>query len=506
MKYISYCRKSTESEDRQMLSIESQINEMKHKAENDGVVLDKVFTESMSAKSPGRPIFQEMMDYIEKHGKCTLYVWKLDRLARNAFDGGQLSWFMDRNLIVEIHTYEKVYRNIADDKFFMSLDFGIAKKYVDDLSLNVKRGMRTKVEKGGWASKAPFGYVNDRIKKTVEPDKKYIPYLIELFNLYASGGYSLKELVEMMYDKGLRSRFGNKVYKSTIHKVLTNPFYCGLIKLNGKYHAGTHKAVISREIFDQVQDIMNSKNKSRKKTHNFTYRGYMTCNNCGCALTAIKKKGHTYYYCTNGKGICDEHKKYLRSELVDKLMAKVLKKIEFRQEDIEFMYRASKEKLGQDKNQSEVVLQNLQKQLKLTRERQNRLLDSYLAGFITEAVHNEKMQKLNQEITATEMQIKNFDKKKVNDESTLELCKNTFLTAIKAKKEFERSKDCKKRSVLEKVLLNLFIQGRDLAKFKLKEPYQMMSRTPKNSRFGELWAIGDSNPCLPAGRSDLVIF
>ncbi len=466
-----------------MLSIESQISEMKRKAKDDGVVLDKVFTESMSAKSPGRPIFKELMDYIEKEGECTLYVWKLDRLARNALDGGQLSWFMDRKLIVEIRTYERIYRNIADDKFFMSLDFGIAKKYVDDLSVNVKRGIRMKIEKGGWPTLAPFGYVNDQINKTVVPDSETASLLVELFNKYATGGYSLKELVNIMYERGLRTRMGNKVQKSVIHRALKNPFYCGIISRNGKYFPAIHEPIISHDLFEQVQDIMNSKNKSRRKTHNFTYRGYMKCNCCGCALTAVMKKGHTYYYCTNGKGKCDEHKKYLRSELVDNLMVNVLDKIQFNEQDVEFMYRSAKEKLGHDKSYATTLTQSISNRLKTAHEKQDKLVDGYLSGIISETVHNAKMQNLNNEITTLEMQIKKLSGKSENEESTLELCKKHFLTAIKAKKEFENAHDCKKRGVLKKVLLNLFIQGKDLANFTLKEPYQMMSRVPKNASF-----------------------
>ncbi len=487
MKYIAYCRKSTESEDRQVLSIESQANEMYKSAERNNVVLDKIFTESMSAKAPGRPVFKEVMAYIEKNGPCILYVWKLDRLARNAFEAGQISWFMDRKLIIEIRTFEKVYKNISDDKFFMSLDFGIAKKYVDDLSTNVKRGIRTKIEKGGWPSKAPFGYVNDRGNKVIFPDLVMAPLITEMFNLYSSGGCSIKDLVNIMYEKGLRTLKGYKASKSVLHRTLTNPVYCGFIRKDNKLFVGNHVAIISKDIFDNVQDIINGKNKSRKQVYSFPHRGYMRCHVCGCALTGSLKKGHVYYYCTNGKGICQEQKKgYLRSEVVDGLMADIFGRIEFDEETIEIMYLAKKEEMAYDKNYAVTAIQNLTKQASLAREKQGKLVDSYLAGNIPEDLYNAKIQALNNEVVAAESQLKKLQQKHINIESTLELTRKKFLSASVAKKEFLEQDNIKKRKVLGNVLWNLTIENKDLASYKLKDPYQRMAEVSKNCTFAEL--------------------
>lgn len=495
MKYISYCRKSTESEDRQVLSIDSQINEMTNVATKDGIVLDKVFKESMSAKAPGRPVFKVMLEYIEKNGPVILYVWKLDRLARNAKDGGELSWFMDRKIIAEIRTFEKVYRNISDDKFFMSLDFGIAKKYVDDLSTNVKRGLRAKIEKGVWPFKAPFGYVNDKVNKTILPHPIYAPYIVQMFELYATGGYGIKELAKQMYENGLRTKTGFKVEKSVLHRMLNNPFHCGLMEKDGKYYQGTHTPLVSKKIFDQVQDILNGKNQSRKQKHNFPHRGFMNCNVCGCLLTATLAKGHVYYYCTNGKGKCEQHKKYLKAKEVDKIMADLFGKIEvFDEEMVEIMYLASKEETTNDKNYADIAIQNLKKQLQLARDKQSKLTDSYLSNFVTEDIYNAKIQVLNNEVVATEMQIKNLEQDHDKTKITLELTKNKFLTAIRAKKEFLAGGSLTKRATMEKVLSNLTIENKILATWKLKEPYQIMAMAPKNGDFQTMWVLRDSNP------------
>src|SRR5680860_592532 len=181
MKYIIYCRKSSEAEDRQILSIESQYSELLKIVEKDQLEVIHTYKESMSAKEPGRPLFNEMIKKIEKLDGIGMITWKMDRLARNAMDGGIISWYMDRGLITEIRTFGRTYKNTSEDKFMMGLDFNMAKKYIDDLSVNVKRGMRTKLELGGWPNQAPIGYLNNNLDKTIIINKKIGKYITRLF-------------------------------------------------------------------------------------------------------------------------------------------------------------------------------------------------------------------------------------------------------------------------------------------------------------------------------------
>lgn len=495
MKYIIYCRKSTEAEDRQVLSIESQQNELLRLAEKENIKIDRVFRESMSAKAPGRPVFEKMLKYIEKTRDCSLLVWKLDRLARNAMDGGKLSWFVDRGLIIEIKTPDKIFRNTADDKFMMSLDFGIAKKYVDDLSANVKRGNKTKLEKGGWCGVAPFGYLNDKANKTIVVDPDRAPGITKIFELFATGGYSLRDICEIVYQDGLRTKAGKKLYSSIIYRIIQNPFYVGLMPRMEKLYQGSHQPLVSQETFDNCQKILTG-SRSKPKIHYYPLRGFMTCADCGCMLTATKKKGHLYYYCTNGKKSCDQHKKYLREELIDKLVGKVLGKIKVDLEMVEIMYQANKEKTENQQSSKEVLLNNADKQLELTKIKQNKLLDSYLAELIPENVYKAKIAVLNKEEMTLKNQRLQIEKKDIRGNATLEQTKKAFLRAHFAEIEFLKADDDKKREMAETLLWNLSIKNGELANSKLKMPYQLMAERPISMNFPSWQGRRESNPRL----------
>lgn len=481
MKYLIYARKSSESEDRQVLSIDSQVAELQKLATRDGFVIERVFTESMSAKAPGRPFFEEMLAFLETaNGEYGLLVWKLDRLARNALDGGKISWFMDRGLIKEIRTWEKTIQNIADDKFFMSLDFGIAKKYVDDLSVNVKRGNRAKLEKGDWPSVAPIGYLNDKANKSIVVNEYMRSFIVRVFDMYISSGKSTKEIANLLYQEGFRTKRGCKYGKSKVYKILNNPFYYGVMEREGKYYPGNHEPIISKILFDKAQEILQGRVHKRPKRHFFRFRGLLECHICGCALTASKKKGYDYYYCTNGKGKCEQHKKYLRAELLDSIIAPIFDKLKIDEETIEIAYLAKKEKERPAREYQETKLKNLQNQLIAIKQKQSKLLDAFIASHITEAVYQERVRALNQEEVGIKTEIKNFDLKTRKGLATLEQVKEIFLGANKAKKEFLESNQEKKHNLVQKVLWNLKIEDEKIADVSLNMPYLAIARVGQN--------------------------
>ena len=280
MNTLAYCRKSTESEDRQVLSIDSQMAELQRLAERDGVVISKIFTESKSAKASGRSTFNEMLLLIRKKKDCVLYVWKPDRIARNMADAGLVIELMDQGLLKEIRTPEKTFRKTADDLFMLGLDFGISKKYVDDMSVNILRGIKAKLESGVWHNHAPVGYLNHETNKTktVIVDPVSSPFIKIIFERYASDAYNLRTLSKKMYEDGFRSKTGKRVNTAGIRRILMNPFYYGVMMSNGKSYQGTtHSSYLAGIVRSGKRRSERQKQKQAAEAQLSTQRIYDLC-------------------------------------------------------------------------------------------------------------------------------------------------------------------------------------------------------------------------------------
>ena len=295
MRYFIYCRKSSEREDRQVLSIESQIKELKRLAERLNLKVVDIFTESRSAKAPGRPVFNEMIKKIKQGKAGGILCWKLDRLARNPIDGGKIIWLLQKGVLKCIQTFDRAYYP-EDNVLLMSVEFGMANQYILDLSKNIKRGLKAKVEMGWRPNLAPLGYLNDNTygkgKNVIVKDPERFDLVKRMWKLMASGNYPVSRILELADDWGLRTRKGRRRSKSTVYRILTNPFYAGLFeypKGSGNWYQGKHEPMITQEEYNRVQILLGRKGNPRPRKNNFPFRCLIKCGECGSTIIADPK-------------------------------------------------------------------------------------------------------------------------------------------------------------------------------------------------------------------------
>ena len=324
IKYCLYARKSSEAEEKQALSIDSQIKEMLNIATRDNLQIVDMYRESHSAKDCGqRPVFNKMLVNIREGKFNGILVWHPDRLSRNAGDLGAIVDLLDQKKLIEIKTYSQHFTNNPNEKFLLMILGSQAKLENDNKSINVKRGLKTQCEMGLWPSVAPTGYLNAKNKDQkchvfVDPDRAQT--MKEVFKKVGHEGWSGRKVFRWLKDDlKFKTKSGKPLTLSNIYMILNNHFYYGTFeypKGSGRWFQGKHVPLISKDLFDDVQKQLHLQVRSRSKNKEFAFTRMFTCGACGSGVTAQEKyknlkdgsvNKYIYYGCTRARNInCKE--------------------------------------------------------------------------------------------------------------------------------------------------------------------------------------------------------
>lgn len=344
IRYCLYARKSTESEERQVLSIDSQVKEMLQIAEREGLEVADIRRESHSAKAVGeRPVFNEIISDLRSGKFNGILTWAPDRLSRNAGDLGKLVDLMDEKLLLEIRTFGQRFSDSPNEKFLLMILGSQAKLENDNRGLNVRRGLRTRCEMGLRPGVAPTGYLNEKqadrkCHAIIDPQRG--PVIKKMFEKVANEKWSGRKVyLWLKFEINFKTRGNKNLSLSNVYLILQNHFYYGVFEYpeqSGNWYNGQHEPLITKEVFDKVQEQIKKDHIIRSEIKEFAFTKLITCGSCGSGITADEKYKklkdgttvrYVYYGCTRSR---DLHCKagYMREEeLIDQLI-KLMDKID----------------------------------------------------------------------------------------------------------------------------------------------------------------------------------
>jgi len=436
---VLYLRVST-AEQVEGTSLETQERACcEHCTRTDVEIVDKFIDKGESAKTADRPEFQRMVRFCSdaKNRIDHVVVYRIDRLARNNHDfavyGGLLAKY---NVTLQSAT-----EPISDDptgRFMQTILSAIAELDNDIRGQRAKDGMMRVAEKGGWAFKAPLGYVNAR-------DQEGLPILLEhptqgpmikhVFDLALKGIHTLSEIQTTMNNRGWKTVYGSKLYVQLVHKILTKPIYCG--RITGKLVGGTtikarFMGIVDETTYDRVQQILSgSGHAAIPHTRNnveFPLRKFVKCKTCGWPLTGSFSTGrngnkHPYYHCRNKACLAVNTRKGVMEEDFRNLLAQVslftVPRLALFKDMVLTHWQLRHAEAITDKARQ-------QKRAEEMETMQRKLLDKLLAGVLSDAVYQAKTAELSAEIAICRAQSNDASEDEVDIEAVMAVADSVF--------------------------------------------------------------------------------
>ena len=473
IKYFIYARKSTESDERQVQSIDDQISTMTRVARDVGLTILDTLHESKSAKEPyGRVVFEKMLERIEKGEAKGILAWKIDRLSRNPIDSARLQWMLQKEVIQSIQTDGREYKS-EDNALILSVESSMANQFIRDLSKNVMRGLKSKMDKGWMPAKAPPGYLNTKTENKGENyiiiDPERFALVRKAWDLMLTGNYLPRQILEKLNNEwGYRSRttkrmVGGPMGRTTIYDIFSNVFYAGIIPYMKAYTEGKHQSMITLEEFDRVQILLGRKGKPRPSHHKYSYTGEIRCGECGGVVSAtfkqkiIKKtntlKDYYLYYCVHarkGTAPCSQ-RQYTNAEKLDVQIEKEIEKFTILPEFKDWALAILNEQNDAEIMDRTKIYDAQQKVVNDAQRQLDNLTQLRLREMIDDEEYTKEKTRLKNELTEMRTRMKGTEERA---EKWLDLTEQTFKFACYAHKAFMFGDPEVKKEILNAIGVN----------------------------------------------------
>jgi site-specific DNA recombinase len=460
---VIYCRVSSEEQEKEGYSIPSQQKLLRGYAGQQGISVLSEFVDIETAKQPGRSGFDEMVKFfgkslgrLDQTDRCrTLLVEKTDRLYRNLKDYVTIDelkiniHFVKENVILSPESH-------SSEKFMHGIKVLMAKNYIDNLSEETSKGLLEKAEEGIWPLRAPIGYRNVSradAKRIIEPDPETAPLVVKLFEWYATGKFSLEEVAMKAKQAGLSMpRSKRPITKTKLHRIFGVRVYYGEFAWKGKIYKGIHQPIVSRELWDQVQKILNERGtkKTRKAKHKLAFSGLIRCGHCGCAVVGeIQKRRYVYYHCSGFKGNCQEP--YVREEVLEQKFTEIIRSLKFDDEVLAWVGTALRESHQDERQFHTEAIANLQANYNRLQVRIEQMYVDKLDGRIDTSFFDQKSTAWREEQRQI---LQTIEKHQNANQDYLEEGVGLLELANRAAELFERQDAREKRRLLDFVLSN----------------------------------------------------
>lgn len=323
-----------------------------------------------------------------KSGKARgVVIHKIDRSARNLRDWADLGEMIDRG--VEVHfANEGLDLNSRGGRLSADIQAVVASDFIRNLKEETKKGFYGRLKQGILPMPAPLGYRNIGSGKPKEPDPKTAPLVRHLFELYSTGTSNFHGLLQEAERIGLRGRSGKRITKNGLTKLLNNSFYTGLIqiKVSGQSFIGIHEPLISRALFQRVQNVLHGKTNTRINRHDFLFRRRLCCKGCHYTLIGETHKGFVYYRCQTRECTTTA----IREEAAEKSFTDSFLDLRLLPDERRYCWQEAEQLRVDRQKQSEDAINSLKLGLAQIDDRMNRLTDAYIDRLVEKDVFEQR--------------------------------------------------------------------------------------------------------------------